>query len=516
MSRQTLFVFLSVLFSLSVLGQSEKIDISEEYKLPVKSEINSMIGYDQSGYYILQRTKKSECVVTKFDFNQSLRHSKELFSYYNGKRTFSMDVKMLNDKLYLFSSIDDIRNGKYYLFCQNIDKNSFELTGQQHTLSEIEHVYGSRAENWEIVISFDQQRILLYSKRNEKKSDRVHYEIIVMNGEMKTVWQNRIEIPYSPDFFEDTELWLSNDGTVVLNGKLYDDKPIDRKRGKKGFVPKSFLCTGKGSNVKELNINLGDKLISEIKIISLTKSELACKGFYSDINTKGLAGVFSFLYDIETGKVRSLVTSGLSLNEITKYWKDKEVARAEARAEKGLSVELFDYKLKDIVFNEDSSYYMIAEECYTIDFLEAVSKDSPYQRVPHYYYDDIIIIKVSANGKILWADKILKKQENTYDLNEYHSYAYAVNKGNLYFVFNDHKSNANKSESRKLTRYTYSGRKDGYTVLVKINNKGEQDKSRLFDNGTITRLAACGQINNNLFIIHGLRNSKNKFAKISF
>ena len=516
MIRKTLFTILSILFSLNLLGQTEKIDISDEYKLPVKSEITSMIGYDQSGYYILQRTKKSECVISKFDFNQNLIHSKELFSHYNGKRTFSMDVKMLNDKLYLFSSIDDVRNGKYYLFCQNIDKKNFELTEKQIPISEIEHIHGSRAENWKIVTSSDQQKTLLYTKRNERKSETVNYELIVLDGEMKTVWKNRTEIPYSPDFFEDTELWLSNDGTVVLNGKLYNDKPIDRKRGKKGFVHKSFLCSGKSTNVKELNINLGDKLISEIKILSLAESELACRGFYSDISTKGLAGVFSFLYNIETGKIRSLVTSELSLDEITKYWKDKEILRAEARAEKGLSVELFDYKLKNIVFNEDSSYYMIAEECYTIDFLEAVSKDSPYQRVPHYYYDDIIIIKISPNGKIIWADKILKKQENTYDLNEYHSYAYAVNKGNLYFAFNDHKSNANKSESRKLTRYTYSGRKDGYTVLVKINNKGEQEKSRLFDNGTITRLAACGQINNNLFIIHGLRNSKNKFAKISF
>ena len=110
-----------------------------------------------------------------------------------------------------------------------------------------------------------------------------------------------------------------------------------------------------------------------------------------------------------------------------------------------------------------------------------------------YSYNDIIVFKVDPEGEFAWVKKIRKYQVSTNDEGPYSSYASFIDKGKVYFIFNDHvrnyDANGNFLDPEHLFTANYT-RKRNTVALAEIDlSTGETIRSSFFGRGEINALA---------------------------
>jgi hypothetical protein len=134
----------------------------------------------------------------------------------------------------------------------------------------------------------------------------------------------------------------------------------------------------------------------------------------------------------------------------------------------------------------------------------------------HYYYNDVIAVKVDPKGNIEWAEKIAKRQHTIEDGGFYSSYTLAIVKGRICFIFNDNPKNLTYDGVGKVANYR--GRAESVVTLVSLDQSGKQTRQPLFfgDMEVIARPKVCEQITSRDVIMFGQRKKTQQFARVSF
>jgi hypothetical protein len=133
----------------------------------------------------------------------------------------------------------------------------------------------------------------------------------------------------------------------------------------------------------------------------------------------------------------------------------------------------------------------------------------------HYYYNDIILVKFTPAGEILWTQKVPKTQHTVNDSGFYSSYCLVITKGKICFVFNDSPKNLTADGNEKATNYRPT---KSVVVLVSVDQSGQVTKQPIFnalDTEVIVRPKACKQISNSQVILYGQRKKVQQFANLS-
>jgi hypothetical protein len=158
---------------------------------------------------------------------------------------------------------------------------------------------------------------------------------------------------------------------------------------------------------------------------------------------------------------------------------------------------------------------MIAENYYEVQ--SEIRSSTGSITVDTFYYNDLIVVRVSPEGEIERTDKIEKRQKSSGDNGFYSSYALGIIGDRLCFVFNDHPDNLNLKKGKPVTINTFA--KKATAVLVTLYQDGEQTREELFnrkETGIITRPKVCEQISEREMILFGQRKKKQRFASITF
>ena len=126
------------------------------------------------------------------------------------------------------------------------------------------------------------------------------------------------------------------------------------------------------------------------------------------------------------------------------------------------------------------------------------------------------MVNISAEGEILWTEKIPKRQVSSNDGGFYSSYLLGIIEDKLYFVFNDNPKNLFYKGEGKVYKFT---RNESLVVVVELNSDGKQSREALFSTreaNVIIRPKVCEQINSNEIILFGQKKKKQRFAIVSF
>ena len=127
------------------------------------------------------------------------------------------------------------------------------------------------------------------------------------------------------------------------------------------------------------------------------------------------------------------------------------------------------------------------------------------------------MVNINSSGNIEWAQKINKRQVSRNDGGPFSSFAMAVVKDKLYFIFNDNKENLTNKEG-KTSNFSLSDRK-GIVTVVTMNQDGTSTRSPLYTNEEIevlTRPKVCRQINDSEMLLFGERKKTDQFALLKF
>ncbi len=510
----------------------------QEYKEPSNSYLSEILGNDGSGFYALRRQLKGgimtggspqKIYIEKYDQDMKLKKSKEIDLRYKKKKRDFEKVLYLNNQFYLLTSFNNKAHKANYLFVQSIKKKTLTLNKKINKIAESPARDEYREGKFNFHVSKDSSNVLVYSQLPNQKKASERFSIQIFDNNFEKKWEKDIQLPYPDNRFSITDYRVDNNGNVYLLGILYENQSgFLRRNTNYQYVILAYTQNGEAS--EEYNVNLKDKFITDLTFRVGKDGKLICSGFYSEKNSFSIKGTYFFQIDPKNSQVYNSNYKEFDFEFVTEYYSDRRKRKAKKAEEEGdtrRSAELYQYSLNDLILRSDGGAVLVAEQYYVERREDNRFTNggfyNPYgfrnnqfrENIEYYYnYNDIIIVNIRPNGEIEWASRIPKRQETRNDGGYYSSYAMAIVRDKICFVYNDNGRNFGAKDNNR--RYGFNG-SNSILALTEVGMDGSVNTYPISSNreqGIITRPKICKQIGKKEVAIFGERGKRFRFGKL--
>ncbi|MCB0550660.1 MAG: hypothetical protein KDD19_24025 [Phaeodactylibacter sp.] len=515
-----------LLWTAALAGQRDDVPArarwGEELTEPAGTRITKAISANKDGAYMLRQKNEGalsneQVYIEYYDSDMKLRRSQKMDLNYKGKRRDFEDVAMIGGQLYLFTSFNNQAKKKNYLFYQKVSSR-LQASRDLEMIAEVEALNKAREGSFNLVISTDSSRVLLYSQLPYQKRDPERFALNVFDNQMNKLWSRDIILPYSDQQFAVEDYRVDREGNVYLLGVLYMDGVRERRRGRPNYQYVILAYTRQGEDVQEYQVALKDKFITDLAFRIADNGDLVCAGFFSERGTYSVKGTCFFRLNAATKEIFNLSFKEFGFEFRTEFMTPGELrraSRAEANDDANREPELFRFSLDELVLRSDGGAVLVAEQYYV--FERAYRTWDGTLRFDYFYnYNDIIVVNIQPDGGIEWATRIPKRQETVNDGGYYSSYAMSIVRDRLYFIFNDNSRNFSNDGSNRL--YNFNGR-NSIVALAELRKDGQLFMYPLFHNRdaeVITRPKICKQVGSRRMMVYGERGRQYRFAELEF
>jgi len=526
-----------ILIALGISGnaysqtKSKNVDIifGEEIKEARSSTLESILGYDETGIYVLKTeggglfSSGEDCFIEHFDNKMNQTKSEELIiEDKNGEERDYEFIVYMNSTLYVFSSIENKKTDKVTLYAQTISKKTLRPNNDARKIAEINYAdkgsgsFGDFAYN----ISKDQTKLMIHYLLPTKKKEKEKIALIVLDKELGLLWERKCTLPYLEELFNDERYRIDNEGNAYILGVVYKEKAMAKRKGKPNYKYQLICYKDKGETYKEYPIELAGKFITDMQIAITDKNDIVCAGFYSNVGTFSINGSYYLNVNGDNGEILSKSYKEFDLEFITQNMTEREANKAKRKEDKGKDVELFEYDLDNIVLRDDGGAILVGEQFFIEVFTTTTTSANGGRSTTtsyHYNYNDIIVININPEGQIEWAKKIPKAQESVNDGGTYSSYAMSVFGDKLFFVFNDNPKNLVNTGDGNLKNYNPN--RESIVALVAMDGEGKFKKEALYKmkrSDVLIRPKLSKQISDDEMIIFGKKGKMQQFTKMIY
>lgn len=532
MKKAILFINIFTFLTLLSFGQSlsKKVDIlwGPEQKESRKSTLSDIVGHDKTGIYSIKTKRKGlmslNSTLTLEHYNYEMIQTKSVvldLTEQKKERNFEFIIH-LNNELHIFSCFKNQKLKKNFLFVQSINKNTLLLNSNIKKIAEIDYSGNSKynSGSFSYEISKDSSKVLIFYNLPYNKGEREKFGFHISDKDLNQLWEKKITLPYKEELFSVEDFEVDKNGNVHLLGLIFNEKRKEKRNGIPNYKYQVLSYYSNGEKLSEYPIKIEGKFLTDMRIVINDEQDIICGGFYSSEGTFSIEGSYFLKIDGKTKEIKSKSFQEFGIDFITQNMSDRQEKKTKKKAAKGKSTELYKYDLDDIILRDDGGALLIGEQYFVKVFTSTTTDANGNMNTSttyNYYYNDIIVINMSPNGKIEWTEKIPKRQRTANDGGFFSSYALSVVKDNLYFVFNDNPKNLFYKDKGSLSNF--STRKESIVVLVALDSEGKQTKEALFsarDADIITRPLVCEQISKDEMILFGQRKKTHRFAKIAF
>lgn len=528
MTKRLLIPVLMILVFFLVRAEAQQlkpeIKWGKEFRAPKRSSLNDIIGFDKTGIYAIKE---------RYGFG-SIRYTLEHFNNdFVPTRSFDLDLEedgrdvliekiiQLNGKLYLFSSVANSRTKRKILSVQQIDKQTLKPEKVKTRIAEIDFSGELKSNSGEFMIrvSRDSSKVLAIYKLPFEKNEPEGFGFHVLTDDFRPLWNKEVKVPYENELFDIETVKVDNDGDVYMLGLIYKEKRKSKRRGSPNYSYRVFAYLERGTVLKEYPLSLEDRFLTDMQIEILNNKNLVCAGFYSDKGTYSIRGTYFLTVDAKTREIKTKSFKEFGIDFIIANMTEGEANRTKRKEERGAENELYEYDLDKLLVGKDGSAMLLGEQYFVkvVTQSRMVNGTFQYYSTSHYYYNDIIVVKINPAGQIEWAEKIAKRQHTVDDRGFFSSYSMAIVKGQICFIFNDHPKNTGYQGSGRV--FNYRGGNESVVTIVSIDQSGKQVRRPLFtsaDVDVIIRPKVCEQITSREIILFGQRRKTQQFSLISF
>lgn len=527
-----LFTFLSLNIAFSQTSSERQIEWGEEYKAPAKSRFVKIIGSDDSYFYTLRlkygmSADKYEVFVEKFDLaNCKLIDVSAVNMKYNGKMRSFHNVLKVKNQMYLITSFLNKGKKKNYLFAQAFNER-MKVSDKLIKIGEIDVKNIDREGKFDVEISRDSSKILVYHDLPHKKGKSERLALSVYDSEFQSIWESEVNLPYLDRTFSVEKYEIDNEGNVYLLGVRFFDGIKYRRKGKPNYEYILISYSDQGENRLEHRFTETDKFFTDLTFEPLKNGTVLCSGFYSEKNSYSIKGTFFFRMNIKTEEIFVKSFKEFDFDFLTYQLSDYQKQKAEKavlRNDKDRAPELYRYSLDDLIIRSDGGVLMVSEQYYVQEFFrDAYNPFYGYRNTLNrnnnvtylYNYNDILLVNISPEGEIEWTSSIPKNQVTSNDGGYFSSYAKAVVRNNIYFIFNDNVLNYDGS-NRSIRDFNGSNAVIALTEVGKNGNSTTKPLSYDRKDKILTRPKVCRQVNPKKMIVYGELANKFRFGHIDF
>lgn len=462
---KNLFLLAAFLFAATLPGHAQlNIQKSEIFKDKKKHTVLSSATGDGQGGLITVRTFYGGLIktpkgyyVSHFDEGLNLISEKE----FEIDKNFFRGVMVKDDKVYIFDFGKDRKNDEFDFDVLTAPISTFEF--ERTTLFSISEDQfkkyfgfgigfipitnmGSMDNNvlGEVVFSDNKEyfAISLEMKNDKQETQRV----IVYSTDFQKIYEKDIKLNSRDRLFHYENVQVGDDGSVYLLGQY-----LGRKKNKDANYNYALVKVN-AEGMKETSFKSEEHYVASLTL--LRKGEkLSCVGFYSERNDHRYKGVVRF--DLDPGSLSIAKKSFLPFSDQFLFDKYGKVKDKELRNLSYRDTYMFDNG--DIVLN--------AEEYY-IRTHTSMSPTGGMSTNTTYHFEDIVSCKISANGELIWARNILKRQVAGVPSSNYKSYCAAYKNGNVHFFLNARDNVREKNDGRFIFKDKRKGKLDLFQLTI--------------------------------------------------
>ncbi len=484
----------SVLIILDVRISLAQVEMqwSDELFLTTKLKIPQIVGYDESGYYML--TDDYSWAIEKLD--SEMQHSGiEYLNLNKGLRTFELvAVVHFHDSLYLFTS--EMRLRSVVLYVETIDKETLKQNEDKRRIIEVFNMGGWLA-HFQVELSRLEQKLLVSERIvvYGSKTEEVHF--MVFGPGMTLEWEASESIAHDKKIYKEAGFVVDDAGNAYMISLFFDPALIEHLLPRKNSYS-IIACTDTGQSVRTYKVDISEKYIRGICIEPGVNNDLVVAGFYSpSINDYTVDGVFYLAIDHETKEKKHL-----KFHEFAPYFIGENMKQNQGKEPKYL----YSFNLDHMALRKNGNMILVAEQVYEQTF------DT---------HKNLIAICLTPEGDISWERTIIKSQNH--DLKSYPNYSsYAFlaphDRNKVEIIFNDHLKNMDWSQEQPLKNFQYNNK--SYLMHITLGEIGEVGEETIYIRDKRKMLIPAPyyfyDMKNHEMIIPALKYRKYKFVKIGF
>lgn len=500
MKKSLIFCCLTILIS---IAQSQnvgfKLKSGEIFSFKMHeyaSEIRNLGAIDNHAYFLFPplildhpmaiNTLGKNAFIYKCDLNNTIVKKTEI-ELKNGKKELQFeDAIVLNNKILVFSSYQNTREKKHYLFVQNFNPSTAELVDNIKLAAELDYSGFSKFNGtlFQITVSNDSTKVLIFYSLQTNKEEVLHSGINVYNNDMNLLWKNEnVHGNFTGGVFEFSRFKVDNNGVVYLLGSHFENKSnyFDQAQFRaNGFFSNDTYYTDMPNYTYELyrysqnqdkaehySLSVPNKFIRRMDLTPDEDGNIFCIGLYSEPRSISVTGIFSFDLDIQTKTISKLNTLDIGNDLLTKDLSPEELKRFRKSIDNKQEWDPYDYTLSEIKIRKNGEKYFIAEQHIEGLRRETSSIGTSVQgiTIPIYVSNDIFVVNLNKDNTFKRIDKISKRQFWLGD-RKFNSYALLEKGNSLYFLYNTFEQ------------------KDAYFKKIEI---GESYITRLDENGKLSK-----------------------------
>ena len=344
-------------------------------------------------------------------------------------------------------------------------------------------------DKFDFYSSFDKSKLMIqYRLKPEKRDDAVSFDIIGMNvfdNKMLLSWSKEVKMPYTEKKMNNLDYTIDSEGNGYILTTVYEDNTTKiEKKGKPNYHIELLRIKAKTAEIRVTQVKLTDKHINKVWIYENSNDHMICAGYYSKTKDVDDAdGVFMFKVD-KNGKEYDVISHEIPVSVLNQYATERQQKRNEKRDEDD-KADFADLVLKDLIIQDDGSIILIGEQYFTITTTYYTSNGGT-RTTTTIYYNDMLITKIDAKGKLVWMQKLGKRQSRTQGGAVYFtkqggmSYQYMNQNRNHYLLFLDNKKNLELPLNKVPARHIDD--QGGFLTTYKINDaNGTVSKMSIFD-----------------------------------
>jgi hypothetical protein len=473
--KKSILLFLALLFIVPFThAQDVKVELSPEFKLPKRKSFQGHLYSDPTGHYVYFYDASSRgysVLLEKYSPEFKLLYGKAFTS--DVKNLSSMGMEYLKGQFALM--LYERNNRDDYLKFSAIPISLEGKAKKAVTIAKMRYERKRDIPSTRWMISQDTTKLLFTAYSDNNKDDiRMDMFLSVLDKEFNTLWDKQFKLGYSEEQVNIRNWAVSDEGTVYALAKIYDTnkaRETKKTKGKRVANYRMVVLQFKEGDDKpsEFELNLNDAFVKSATVRINPQGDLTALGFYAN-DFKGLVqGAFLMKMDAESGKIKIAKKKEFSQRDLAFMGDDNTKKK---KGEEGLESQ---FSFRDVIFLEDGSTLMTAEENYSVTY--TVRTGRTYSTRTVYYSKDIIVINFDAEGSLQTVRMIPKRQKSGAST-FFQSYTALPGKGKAYFFYNDDKKNLKKPLGEK-TNYT-SNFNDAVTVMTSVDDNGKMERTPLF------------------------------------
>jgi hypothetical protein len=392
---------------------------------------------------------------------------------YNEKKVLAQSAFSIGQQVYLLAKHEDKKLDKITYLVYKVDFNTMTLDQEGKVVETYTDLKGeNHSLNYEIV---DDKSLLITRTVSNKKEDESKLYFVMFDKEINKLWEHEVVPPIANVSFGIERYFFKDENSLVMSCIEYPDGFRKmKKQGKANYKYHVFYFTNKMTSVKDYEIELTGKFITDLSLGINSSGQIVCSGFYSEKDLYKLSGCFYMCINAETKKVEKSSLKEFDNEFVLSLMTKKQKRKASKKADKGDDIDAQQFDLRNLYFDEQGNVLLIAEDYYVTYHCTRDSKGNT-NCYYLYHYDDIIAVSISASGDIAWTTKIDKKL--TFGAPVGKSFITIIKKGKWVFIYNENLDNLEDEEDENSDKS--AGGRNSAPVIVILDGNGKFTKEVL-------------------------------------